>query len=821
MFCPRLDSALVASIYSDMGDFKACIPILSALAAAAPGGKENTPKTTADSTGSTTMNTTTGNNDNKLNNKKNANTTTTSIASSSNERNILIWSEGVANSNASGKPTTRLLKQGQVVPCSSTSHPSTSLERPSSSKATPSSTLSPRKTTFKAVRNPNYMRKSAITEEIIAPAPGEEVADDDYYDDNTKVEDDIGDDIMEEGAHSSQMQQDAKKAKKNRRQKRATKTETAMAPISFSSSSAAMAPRRTWKKDENGQHTPETELSDRLFGLSVSDMQTADADVDADARSEDEAIAQILEYEANEEHQSANSTDNRGDRDGIKAEELQFLKSCFPDREHSVDYLVQILKSCKRDLEAAVELILSEMFLESEQFETSSSGSGSLLSSTSSQTPSTSTTVSSLDDSFFQGAQKAKKKMKAGGSGGGGGIEGSGTSAWGSRQHHKQVWDEQNDDLLNTIDRQDEFLIPESNEWATFEHQISILMNIFHTVPQKIIVSEYHANGTNLFKTVDSLEKRLKLENHDRSAQGRERQSQFDMNLAQLVELFPDHSAAGLKRMLVYNGGNLQDAMNAVLAADIVRTEQKGIPSSSSSTKRGVITIPFQAEMRFADKNAVPNPSSSGNRLKSLPSTNNPFPGGPRPFPNTILDHANSELYNDEDNPIWCRQRAHETLEQRNELFRKAARAYKEAKNKGAGMGGIAAYYADEGKKLDAQGKQWHMRAARAVVQQHRIENNDPNLVDLHGLTITEAQTVVKEAVTQWFSRATMQANRIAAKPLRIVCGVGSHSKDRVARLYPTILSLLMKDGWRCEAENGVIVVKGVSRIMPSTSKKR
>lgn len=88
--------------------------------------------------------------------------------------------------------------------------------------------------------------------------------------------------------------------------------------------------------------------------------------------------------------------------------------------------------------------------------------------------------------------------------------------------------------------------------------------------------------------------------------------------------------------------------------------------------------------------------------------------------------------------------------------------------------------------------------------------------MDLHGLTVSEAQTVVREAVTQWFSRATMQASRIAAKPLRIICGVGSHSKDRIARLYPTILSLLQKDGWRCEAEGGVILVKGVSRIMPS-----
>jgi hypothetical protein len=267
------------------------------------------------------------------------------------------------------------------------------------------------------------------------------------------------------------------------------------------------------------------------------------------------------------------------------------------------------------------------------------------------------------------------------------------------------------------VDRQGSFLIPESNEWATFDHQISILMSIFHTVPKATIVSEYHANGTHLFKTVESIEARLKEENrHGISAEGRQRQTQFDINMAQLMEMFPDHSAIGLKKMLVYNGGNVQDAMNAVLAADFARADMNDRPAA---TKRANM-IPFQADIRYSNKNAVSNPTSSGNRLKSLPSTTNPFPEGPRAFPNTIVENANADLYNDNDDPAWCRQQAHEILDQRNELFRKAAKAYQASKGKGAGMGGIAAYYADEGKKLDAQGKQWHMRAARAVVQQHR-----------------------------------------------------------------------------------------------------
>ncbi|KAF9276211.1 hypothetical protein BGZ68_010189, partial [Mortierella alpina] len=774
-----------------MGDFKACIPILSALAAAAtPAGNDSSPNTLALNNTSNPSSI----NPSKANAANNTSKTTATGSNSksrgsktaSNEKNILIWSEGVANSNISSTPS-HFHKQGQVVPSSSQQSDST---KPTTQPAATS------KASYKAVRNPAYLKRLGLTEAAVTATAVEDANEEGADLDQSRDQDETEEPLPEETplTHSHD---EPKSAKKNRRLKKSERNEKTH--TSGSTSASLSTPRRTWKKDENGQHTPETDLADQFTDLLVSNEHVADGG------SEDEAVAQIMAYEA-AEYEAAQGRQQAAtkhqDSDGVKAEELEFLKSCFPDQEHSDEYLAQVLKDCRRDLEAAVELILSQMFLENEQVETSSSGSGSLLSSSSSHATH-STATSSLDDSFYLKPQKPKRKSK--GQGGGGVENGAG---WGARQHHK--WDGQNDVLLKTMDRQDEFFIPESNEWATFEHQISILMNIFHTVPQKVIVSEYHANGTNLFQTVDSLEKRLKLENQHGAAQGRERQSQFDMNLAQLIELFPDHSAAGLKRMLVYNGGNLQDAMNAVLAADIARGEQIELaslstPSSSSSSKRPHM-VPFQADIRFADKNAVPNPSSTGHRLKSLPSTNNPFPSGPRPFPNTLLDKANTELYNDDDDPVWCRQRAQETLEQRNELFRKAARAYKGAKNKGAGMGGIAAYYADEGKKLDVQGKQWHMRAARAVVQQHRLESNDPNLVDLHGLTIAEAQTVVKEAVTQWFSRSTMQANRIAAKPLKIVCGVGSHSKDRIARLYPTILSLLMKDGWRCEADNGVIV---------------
>ncbi|KAG0014441.1 hypothetical protein BGZ80_010441, partial [Entomortierella chlamydospora] len=712
MFCPRLDSALVASIYNDTGDFKTSISILSTLAASTPSGLDT--RGSSSSAGQLT-DTTTNNNQPSTFAEKNKKTSESNInnnSSNSNKKNILIWSEQVANSNttaSSSSPRSGGYKQGLVTNNSSFQQPNSPATRsdvvpPAGSGA--STAASSQKKTFRAARNLTYLKKHGLVDEpeqeLEISSSAEDSDDGEVYEDavveQLHPEEEEEDHYTIHSLKTEQKSQTEKKAKRNRNRKQAA------AKVNSTSSAP---PPTTSQSGKWSRGISNIEVSDQLAGLHISGQQSAEEDED--------------EFESCEDDDDDDTQEPTDDRTLIKSEELEFLKSCFPDREHSDEYLAEVLNDSHRDLEKAVEMILSQMFLDNEQVETSSNGSH--YSSGSQATNSTSTTVSSLDDAFFRGAQKSKKKKKR--------SEGH-ESAWGANRHLQSAWDGPTDALSKTINGQDELLIPESNEWATFEHQISTLMNIFHTVSRATIVSEYHANSANLFKTVDSLEKRLKDEDHYGSGPGLARQSQFDMSLAQLVEMFPDHTTAGLKKILIYNGGNIQDAMNAVLAADIARGEQSSksqqhAPSpwtSSSSSKRGTV-IPVQASISFADKNHVPNPTSNGNRLKSLPSTSNPFPGGPRPFPNTLLDSANTELYNDDDDPVWCRQRAHEVLEQRNELFRKAAQAYQAAKGKGGGMSGIAAYYADEGKNL---------------------ENNNPNLVDLHGLTVSEAQTVVKEA---------------------------------------------------------------------------
>ncbi|KAG0239219.1 hypothetical protein BGW41_007835 [Actinomortierella wolfii] len=727
-------------------------------------------------------------------------------------------------------------------------------------------------TRLKAVRNPNFVREVTPLEVPSASEDEDEDEDDDEDDEDDGFENRQG--TSNSGLVSSSSMASSSgevKKKKNRRSGRGRKdrkkrealraeAEAAAVLSAFSAlmteASPSPPPLKSWKKDRGGgrgrgrgqqQQQEMNEVAalldsaSRLSSVQLhrerqrqNGSQGVEEGSSKDGNSQDDNNDDDDDNEDQGAHQAKN-----GDMDKLDAkrrEQVSFLRSCFPDKGHSDEYLIQCLKESRWDIESAVELILSRMFLENEQVETSSSGSNLSRSTTDSYSSwTTVTSTGSKDDVLMYGAKQSGKHGKSS-------NNNSRASAIASQRILQDTLGSaghSSDILSNTLAGQDELLLPgPGNDWAAFEHQIQVLMSTFHTIPRKTIVATFHSNGANLIKTIEALEALQRSNGQPWMPLNREAveaSRQFDTKLAQLVEMFPGHAVSGLKKFLVFNEGNVQEAMNAILAAGFadedLRPSALAMASSSSGSSHQTEYVPLPVDIRYKnDRNGTPIPASllteapgqggwSKSSLSQLPSTSNPFPQGVRAFPNTLLDHSNAELYNDEDDPVWCRQQASEALQQRNELFRKAAKAYQQSKGKGVGAGGIAAYYADEGKKFDAMGKKWHMRAARAVVQQHRLENNDPNLVDLHGLTISEAQTVVREAVTEWFARSTMQANRIAARPLRIVTGVGSHSKDRIARLYPSILSMLQKDGWRIETENGVILVKGVSRLVTTNRK--
>lgn len=128
---------------------------------------------------------------------------------------------------------------------------------------------------------------------------------------------------------------------------------------------------------------------------------------------------------------------------------------------------------------------------------------------------------------------------------------------------------------------------------------------------------------------------------------------------------------------------------------------------------------------------------------------------------------------------------------------------------------GAAFYYADEARRLEAKGRAWQLRAAEELVAHRRRTRADTGsdrgagTVDLHGVTVREALSIVSEELNKWWSLPSGGGNRREA--LTIVTGAGRHSPNQVAILTPSVAKYLQREGWRADVDRqrGVIVVRG------------
>ncbi|KAI8062473.1 hypothetical protein BC940DRAFT_118882 [Gongronella butleri] len=184
--------------------------------------------------------------------------------------------------------------------------------------------------------------------------------------------------------------------------------------------------------------------------------------------------------------------------------------------------------------------------------------------------------------------------------------------------------------------------------------------------------------------------------------------------------------------------------------------------------------------------------------------------GGDQPILPDYLMLSNRDTYTNDD-PHLCRIMAMELMARRNELYQKAAEAHRLHRHKNSGESGIAFFYSNEAREIETQANNWNLRAAKALVREKRLARNDDHLIDLHGLMVSEAQKLVEEALTQWWSRSHIQQSRRPLLPMQIVTGAGNHSHRGAARLQPAIEALLKRGGWKYEMTNpGSFVVKGV-----------
>ena len=103
---------------------------------------------------------------------------------------------------------------------------------------------------------------------------------------------------------------------------------------------------------------------------------------------------------------------------------------------------------------------------------------------------------------------------------------------------------------------------------------------------------------------------------------------------------------------------------------------------------------------------------------------------------------------------------------------------------------------------------------------------HDVNTVDLHGMTLAHALKIVEEAVNAWWAnardggqpyfffsscrrRTDPSATVISPEPLRIITGIGRHSRNQTPILLPAVTKHLDKNGWRWRYDDSPYVVGG------------
>lgn len=126
-------------------------------------------------------------------------------------------------------------------------------------------------------------------------------------------------------------------------------------------------------------------------------------------------------------------------------------------------------------------------------------------------------------------------------------------------------------------------------------------------------------------------------------------------------------------------------------------------------------------------------------------------------------------------------------------------------------MGGAAAYYSQEGRNLSALSSQ----ATARYCDQLAARQSSPGQVDLHGIDVLNAVRIAQERVGQWW--VNLGENRVngragaesRAAGYRIVVGLGTHSVGGKGKLGPAVSKALKGQGWKCENQGAVILVRG------------
>ncbi|KZF20997.1 hypothetical protein L228DRAFT_269409 [Xylona heveae TC161] len=146
----------------------------------------------------------------------------------------------------------------------------------------------------------------------------------------------------------------------------------------------------------------------------------------------------------------------------------------------------------------------------------------------------------------------------------------------------------------------------------------------------------------------------------------------------------------------------------------------------------------------------------------------------------------------------------------RHKAFGQASVAYRKSRSDPL-MGAAAAYYSSLGRDYDTKVKRYDAAAAEALVDAQSSSTE----LDLHGVNVKDAIRITREKVTSWWAglgEARIDGRSGIGRGYRIITGVGYHSEGGRGRLGPAVGRMLIREGWKVEFGEGIMVVTGVAR---------
>ncbi|KAI1116222.1 DUF1771-domain-containing protein [Nemania sp. NC0429] len=134
---------------------------------------------------------------------------------------------------------------------------------------------------------------------------------------------------------------------------------------------------------------------------------------------------------------------------------------------------------------------------------------------------------------------------------------------------------------------------------------------------------------------------------------------------------------------------------------------------------------------------------------------------------------------------VW-RKRGQKEVALRRDCMQRAHEAYER------GDGATAKQLSNEGKQHAAKADEWFGKASNSAFQTNNV-NTENDVIDLHGLYVTEAQDRLEDRIRQ-----DQQAGKTH---LHVIVGKGNHSVNHIQKLKPAIEELCQNLGLQYATE--------------------